>query len=565
MQLRLSFFVLLLGISSSVARVAPVAAQSRGFSINRFDVSERGSDWFVGESLDLRGHGRGALGLVLDYAYKPLVLYDTQGREHALIVSDQLVVHLGGSLMLWDRLRLAANVPIVALTEGHSASLRGETLSPNTGTSLGDIRLSADLRLVGSYAGPAQLAIGAQVYLPSGDRTAFAGDGKVRFVPRLLLAGELSVFAYSVRAAFDYRAQNQALAGVPVGSEVFFAATSGIQFAGRRVLIGPEVWGSTLVESQGAFKKATTPFEVLFGVHFRPTDWRFGVGAGPGLTRGLGAPAVRVVATLEWAPSILPDRDHDGIFDPDDACPDEPGVRNADPKKNGCPAPKDRDLDGVLDPVDACPDVYGQPNVDPAKNGCPPPRDRDGDGVIDQLDACPDQPGVATDDPATNGCPLPLDSDGDGILDREDACPQAPGPADPDPAKNGCPKARIEQGQIKIIERVEFATDSARILPSSDSILDAVHEILRLHPEINAVSVEGHTDNVGGATYNKSLSERRAESVVNWLVQHGVDRARLSSQGFGLERPIDVNTTAEGRQRNRRVEFHILESGREAE
>jgi OOP family OmpA-OmpF porin len=505
MHLRLSFLALLLSISSSVA------AQATGFSINRFDVAERGSDWFVGESLDIRGHGRGALGLVLDYAYKPLVLYDTNGKEHALIVSDQLFVHLGGSLILWDRLRLAANVPIVALTEGHSASLRGETFQPNTGTSLGDIRLGADLRLVGSYGGPAQLAIGAQVYLPTGERTAFAGDGKLRVMPRLLLAGDVGV------------------------------------------------------EREGAFKKATTPFEVLFGVHYRPTDWRFGIGAGPGLTRGLGAPAVRVVATLEWAPSIPSDRDHDTIYDEDDACPDVPGVRNADPKKNGCPPPKDRDGDGVLDDVDACPDVFGQPNADPAKNGCPPPRDRDGDGVIDQLDACPDVPGVATDDPTTNGCPLPLDSDGDGILDRDDACPQAPGPADPDPAKNGCPKARIEQGQIKIIERVEFLTDSARILPSSDAILDAVHEILREHPEIKSVSIEGHTDNVGGAAYNKPLSQRRAQSVLNWLVQHGVAPERLSAQGFGLERPIDVNTTAEGRQRNRRVEFHILETGSEAE
>jgi outer membrane protein OmpA-like peptidoglycan-associated protein len=560
MQLRLSFLaLLLLGTSSTVS------AQARGFSINRFDVSERGSDWFVGESLDLRGHGRGALGLVLDYAYKPLVLYDTDGKQHALIVSDQLFVHLGGSVMLWDRLRLAANVPIVALTEGQTATLRGATLQPNTGTSLGDIRLGADLRLAGSYGGPAQLALGAQVYLPTGDRAAFAGDGKLRVMPRLLLAGELGSFAYSVRAALAYRAQNEALAGVPVGSEVMFAATSGIYVAKHTVLIGPELWGSTVIEPQGAFKKATTPFEVLLGLHFRPTDWRFGVGAGPGLTRGLGAPAVRVVATLEWAPSVPSDRDHDQIFDDDDACPDVPGPRSADPKKNGCPAPKDRDRDGVLDDVDACPDVFGQPNVDPAKNGCPPPRDRDGDGVIDDLDACPDQPGVATDDPATNGCPLPLDSDGDGILDRDDACPQAPGPADPDPEKNGCPKARIEQGQIKIIERVEFLTDSARILPSSDPILNAVLEILQQHPEIKSVSVEGHTDNVGGASYNKQLSQRRAQSVVNWLVSHGVSSDRLTGRGLGLERPIDVNTTAVGRQRNRRVEFHIVEGGLEAE
>jgi OmpA-OmpF porin, OOP family len=547
-------------VSCVVAQSAPqpAAAQTTGFSINRFDASERGSDWFVGESLDLRGHGRGALGLVVDYAYKPLVFYDLAGDEQAVIVSHQLFLHLGGSVILWDRLRLAANVPIAARTDGNRVRVGRQTLDPETGTDLGDIRLGADLRLVGSYGGPAQLALGVQVYLPTGARGAFVGDGSARVMPRLMLAGDLGPFAYSLRAALSYRSQNDALAGVPVGSELFFAATSGIWLAGRKLLIGPELSGSTVIENDGAFKRATTPFELLFGVHFRPTDWRFGLGAGPGLTRGLGAPEVRLLASLEWAPSEPPgDRDRDGVLDHDDSCPGLPGPRSSNPKENGCPI-ADRDRDGILDKVDACPDVYGAPSDDPKRNGCPPAGDRDGDGIFDDEDACPDQAGLKSDDPEKNGCPG--DTDGDGILDPDDACPRVAGPRDPDPLKNGCPKARIEQGQIKILERVEFATDSARILPVSDGLLTAVAEIIRQHPELKRISVEGHTDNVGGATYNKGLSERRAASVVSWLIAHGVESSRLTSQGFGLEKPIDVNTTAAGRQRNRRVEFHILET-----
>jgi outer membrane protein OmpA-like peptidoglycan-associated protein len=71
------------------------------------------------------------------------------------------------------------------------------------------------------------------------------------------------------------------------------------------------------------------------------------------------------------------------------------------------------------------------------------------------------------------------------------------------------------------------------------------------------VRIEGHTDNRGGAAMNLALSGRRAASVVNWLVRRGIDKSRLSSKGFGLTRPIDSNTTEEGRQNNRRVEFHI--------
>ncbi len=191
---------------------------------------------------------------------------------------------------------------------------------------------------------------------------------------------------------------------------------------------------------------------------------------------------------------------------------------------------------------------------DPMTNGCPP--DKDKDGVYDTDDACPDVPGVKTNDPKTNGCPP--DRDGDGILDMDDACPDIAGPRDGDPKKNGCPAARIEGGQIKITEQVKFKTNSAEILSESDGILNAVAQILKDHPEIKKLEVQGHTDNKGAPAYNKSLSDRRAASVAKWLTTKGkVEKSRLSSHGFGLEQPIDTNATEEGRANNRRVEFHI--------
>jgi outer membrane protein OmpA-like peptidoglycan-associated protein len=73
------------------------------------------------------------------------------------------------------------------------------------------------------------------------------------------------------------------------------------------------------------------------------------------------------------------------------------------------------------------------------------------------------------------------------------------------------------------------------------------------------VRIEGHTDNVAWWQLNLALSKHRAESVVTWLVQHGIDASRLTSAGFGDQRPIDTNKTYEGRRNNRRVEFHILD------
>jgi outer membrane protein OmpA-like peptidoglycan-associated protein len=196
---------------------------------------------------------------------------------------------------------------------------------------------------------------------------------------------------------------------------------------------------------------------------------------------------------------------------------------------------------------------------DPKKNGCPP--DKDGDGIPDNVDACPDVPGVASEDPKKNGCPP--DRDGDGIPDATDACPDAPGPASNDPAKNGCPLARIENGQVRITEQVLFKTDSAEILHDSDGLLMAVATILKEHPELKKVRVEGHTDNKGSAAYNKNLSDKRAASVMKWLVTAGVDKKRLTSKGYGMTQPITSNDTPEGRQQNRRVAFIIEDAGGE--
>jgi len=119
----------------------------------------------------------------------------------------------------------------------------------------------------------------------------------------------------------------------------------------------------------------------------------------------------------------------------------------------------------------------------------------------------------------------------------------------------------VQAGQIKILDQVKFKTGSAEILPGKDSqeVLMAVLDVLKAHSEIKAVRVEGHTDNKGGAALNKKLSASRAASVVKWLVAHGIEKEKLTSEGFGPDRPLESNDTEAGRQQNRRVEFHIEE------
>jgi OmpA-OmpF porin, OOP family len=546
-------------------------AQSVGFAINRFDPAERGSDWFAADSLDMRGHGRVMLGATGDFSEKPLVLYDRDGDEQKAIIKHQLFVHVGGSVVLWERLRLGVDLPILAYQAGQRGTVQGTRFEAADGAAVGDVRLAADVRLLGSYRSPFSLSGGAAVFAPTGKQDAFAGDGKVRVLPRLLLAGDIGNLAYAAKLGVLYRANDTGFNGSSKGTEAVVAAAIGYRSDDGKLVLGPEFFGSTVVTSGDAlFAKRETPFELLFGAHYKVTDdVRVGAGVGPGLTRGLGAPQVRGLLSLEWAPEpkqeplvlrpVPPsDRDKDGVLDVDDACPDEPGVKSEDPKKNGCPLPGDRDKDGIFDVDDACPDEPGIKDDDPEKNGCPP-RDADKDGIFDAQDACVNDPGIRTTDPLTNGCPPPKDTDKDGIIDPEDACPAAPGPRDPDPKKNGCPAARVEQGQIKILERVEFENNSAKLRPESDRILNAVLTVMKEHPEFTKLGVEGHTDNRGAAGHNLDLSRRRAASVMKWLVDHGVTATRLSSKGLGMTKPIDSNDSDAGRQNNRRVEFHILE------
>ncbi|MCK6586032.1 MAG: OmpA family protein, partial [Polyangiaceae bacterium] len=249
------------------------------------------------------------------------------------------------------------------------------------------------------------------------------------------------------------------------------------------------------------------------------------------------------------------DRDGDGVFDPFDVCPDVPGVPSNEPGKNGCPLPKDTDGDSFVDPVDACPTVAGVANPDPAKNGCPPPKDTDGDGVIDEQDACVEIPGIKTQDPATNGCPG--DTDGDGFRDDKDACPTEKGVANDDPAKNGCPAVQLTQAEIVINQQVQFDTNLATIKEVSFPLLDEVARIIKEHPEITKVEVQGHTDTEGTRPHNLLLSQRRADSVRKALIKRGVDFMRLNSRGYGPDQPIADNATPEGRAKNRRVQFKI--------
>ena len=118
--------------------------------------------------------------------------------------------------------------------------------------------------------------------------------------------------------------------------------------------------------------------------------------------------------------------------------------------------------------------------------------------------------------------------------------------------------------QIKLNEAIagkiiEFETGSDKLTAKGQAILDEIAPIIK--DSTDNLEVEGHTDNVGKPASNQSLSERRAKTVLNYLVGKGIEAGRFTSKGFGQDKPIAENTTPEGKQRNRRIEFQVATGG----
>lgn len=137
------------------------------------------------------------------------------------------------------------------------------------------------------------------------------------------------------------------------------------------------------------------------------------------------------------------------------------------------------------------------------------------------------------------------------IVQAAPACPVAA------PAPVVYQNVIVTKDKLELKEKLFFAWNRSEIKPTSFSILDEVVKVLNDNPTLH-VRIEGHTDSSGNAGHNQRLSQRRAESVVAYLTSKGIANERLTAKGFGPEVPLETNDSADGRERNRRVEFVVL-------
>ena len=134
-----------------------------------------------------------------------------------------------------------------------------------------------------------------------------------------------------------------------------------------------------------------------------------------------------------------------------------------------------------------------------------------------------------------------------------------PAPPPPPPEPEPAPRVEVRDNKIQINEKIQFEYAKANIKEESHSLLNEVVSVIKANPHIKKIAIEGHASSEGNADFNRTLSDNRAKAVRTYLVSQGIDEAMLTAKGFGSDTPIASNDTEEGREKNRRVEFNIVE------
>jgi outer membrane protein OmpA-like peptidoglycan-associated protein len=565
------------------------------------------------------GHLQIEGGFWFNYANDPLVLVYEGARvppTNAPVVGDDgdgvVDQRFLGDVMVGIGLSrffsLTVDVPIVLRQDGYTIETfdnpQYSTPDPLILSGVSDLRVMPKVVFVDRDYLPLGIALAAPVTFPTGNGGSFLGEEGFTVQPTLVLElsdGSIHTRDYHFRTAFNvgYRTRTPArLRDVAVGNALTYAIGLGIHPFKPVELVADfhGTWAGSMI--------AQRPAEITGGLKFLVGRYiSFDLGGGAGLIPGIGAPDYRVLGGFSLAPSFDPnardrdkdgivdamdrcpkdpedldhfqdedgcpewDNDNDGLLDDEDRCPNEPEDDDNHLDGDGCPDP-DNDKDGILDVADRCPDEPETLNGFEDEDGCPdeePSDDSDGDGYRDDVDRCPYDPEDFDHFEDEDGCPE-LDNDNDGIPDLRDGCPNDREVFNHFEDEDGCPddtpRVVVTEEAIEINDVIHFEFAKADIRPESFDLMDEIASVVLAHPELLKIRVEGHTDSVGDDISNLKLSQARAESVVRYLSQSGVEPDRLDPVGFGEMRPIDTNDTDDGRAHNRRVEFIIVKRDR---
>jgi outer membrane protein OmpA-like peptidoglycan-associated protein len=591
--------------AQSTPNVIPNPPNSDGFDTHLFRPAMDSKGLFTVNGSDIVGAGELSFGLVIDYAHAllrttaggQLIEHSFQGTLQANYgIANQLVVGVDLPIDLMSGSQQLVNGAPDPQYQGLWGPEKLDFQGP------GYIGAHAKWRITRVEHGVG-LALGLQIGQGLGTAAANAGADPGFFYWPMAIAekrfGPRGQFRIAVNGG--YRGHSPSNTTLPL-KDGKFVDGSLVTFGGGiswRVLdpldLVAETYGSYLLAS-GAGSNVALSNEAVGGIKlFVERNSYLMLGGGSRYTTGFEAADIRAFLGFVFEPSIG-DRDGDGIKDDVDQCPDDPEDFDGFKDEDGCPDP-DNDNDGILDVDDRCINVPEDRDGDHDEDGCPEGSegDRDGDGILDSKDKCPDDPEDRDGFQDEDGCPDP-DNDNDGIPDKKDQCPNDPedkdgfqdqdGCPDPDNDHDGIPDVKdkcpnepetfngfededgcpdkgsviIQDNSIIILDKIQFAYDSAEILPASNKILDAVATTLAHHPEFALVEVAGHADERGSDAYNLRLTQDRVNSVVRALIARGIEKPRLRSKGYGEYCPLQPGHNEAAWEQNRRVEFKIVKT-----
>lgn len=544
------------GLSAS-----PALAQSETFLLDRAQLSGAPDDGFMVyrpyQGDGTRFYVNGALGFSLNPLREDHVLstLDTGG---AAPISGQFPVYLSGGLQLAGLVGINFHLPFTPIQlTGREPVEAGTSGLTDEHVTMNDVRF--DVRFRGWESNDRKTRIGAfgGFSIGTGTPVGFGGDRNATAFIALNGEHDFGGFLLAAHAGPHFRPSNSlgGTSDLGVGDELRYAIGGYLPLRGDRVRLGLEVWGSTGLESfngESTFlKQRNTTVEWLAQGRFllaKDQHTFLNLGAGTRLSNGYGSADIRALVSIGrwWGFS--------------DSEPPSPPERIQIQDKADYHA-NDRDGDGYPDDIDKCPDVKEDGKKPDPSDGCPAAPDADGDGIPDNIDKCPNDPEDFDNIQDKDGCPED-DADNDKVKDKVDKCPENPGPPNKDAEKNGCPVSIDikSDGSVALLQPIQFALGRATIMPVSYPILKEVATLMNARPNIK-IAVQGHTDNAGSHDLNVKLSNDRAAAVRTYLIGQGIKQDRLTSKGFGPDKPIDTNATDEGRAKNRRVEFVVEGAG----
>ncbi len=478
----------------------------------------------VPEGLDLRA------GLVLSWASHPLVLRVggtvPAGGE---IVRTQFWSFLQVAGGFFGRVLVDVSLP-VALYQSGSRPLADLPQVASAG--VGDLAVGARLRL--PSLGPVRTALAASIMLPTGTPSAYASDGAPRVGISAVGGGEWGRIDYGAELGLLWRSTRDGALPATGPGLTWRLGAAWRQGSWR---FGPELYGR--YQFEGA---VVSPAEYLVAAHRRIGAWEASLGAGGQFDKSAGAAPLRVVARATWYPGV-----EDAAAEARRAAAAKSAQEKAEADRLAAEQAAREKAEADRLAADQAAREKAEADRLAAEQAA---REKaEADRLAAAQAAAAIVPVVAEN----------LDRDGDGILNAEDACPDEKGVSNADPRRNGClVTAVFRADKIEILQSIQFEIDKDVLRPASTGILRDVANILQAHPEVERVRIEGHTDAQGNDAHNLRLSEARARAVKLWLVeQGGIVAARLETRGYGHTRPIATQDTAEGRARNRRVEFKI--------